>query len=38
MEKCVRSLVVGGDEVEVLIVNDGSKEDTARIAYAPAQK
>ncbi|MBQ8987183.1 MAG: glycosyltransferase, partial [Lachnospiraceae bacterium] len=38
MEKCVRSLVVGGDEVEVLIINDGSKDDTARIADALAQK
>lgn len=32
MEKCVESLVVGGDEVEILIVNDGSKDDTPRIA------
>lgn len=32
MEKCVRSLVVGGDEVEILIIDDGSKDDTPRIA------
>lgn len=32
MEKCVRSLLVGGDEVEVLIVDDGSADKTAQIA------
>ena len=32
MEKCVESLVVGGDEVEVLVVNDGSADNTAAIA------
>lgn len=32
MEKCIDSLLVGGDEVEILIINDGSKDDTARIA------
>ncbi len=32
MEKCVRSLLVGGDEVEILIVNDGSKDRTPEIA------
>lgn len=33
MEKCIDSLLVGGDEVEILIVDDGStKDDTARIA------
>ena len=29
---CVESLLPGGDEVEILIVDDGSKDDTARIA------
>jgi glycosyltransferase involved in cell wall biosynthesis len=38
MENCVRSLLVGGDEVEILIVNDGSKDDTAKIADALEQK
>lgn len=32
MEKCVSSLVVGGDEVEVLVVDDGSSDRTAEIA------
>ncbi len=33
MSKCIESLLVGGDEVEILIVDDGStKDDTARIA------
>ena len=32
MEKCVSSLAVGGDEVEVLVVNDGSSDQTAEIA------
>ncbi len=33
MENCIKSLLVGGDEVEILIVNDGSKKDnTAEIA------
>ncbi len=32
MEKCIESLVVGGDEVEILIVNDGSTDNTAQIA------
>lgn len=33
MRKCVESLLVGGDDVEILIVNDGSTKDrTAEIA------
>lgn len=33
MGKCIESLLAGGDEVEILIVDDGStKDDTARIA------
>ena len=32
MEKCVDSLLPGGDEVEILIVNDGSSDRTAEIA------
>ena len=32
MKKCIDSLLVGGDEVEILIVNDGSKDKTAEIA------
>ena len=32
MEKCVNSLLEGGDQVEILIVDDGSVDDTAKIA------
>ena len=32
MEKCIESLLVGGDEVEILIVDDGSHDRTAEIA------
>lgn len=31
MEKCVESLLPGGEEVEIIIVDDGSKDDTAAI-------
>lgn len=38
MRKCIDSLLVGGEDVEIIIVNDGSKDDTAKIAeeYAAA--
>jgi len=32
MKKCIDSLIVGGDDVEILIINDGSSDDTAVIA------
>ena len=32
LSHAVESLLPGGDEVEILIVNDGSKDDTAKIA------
>lgn len=32
MRKCVDSLLVGGEDVEILIVDDGSTDDTAAIA------
>ncbi|MDE5943096.1 MAG: glycosyltransferase family 2 protein, partial [Clostridia bacterium] len=32
MRKCVDSLLVGGDDVEIIIVNDGSKDKTGEIA------
>lgn len=32
MRKCVDSLLVGGDDVEIIIVDDGSRDDTAKIA------
>lgn len=33
LEKCLDSLVVGGEDVEILIVNDGSTDQTETIAY-----
>lgn len=33
LEKCIDSLVLGGDEVEVIIINDGSTDDTEKIAH-----
>lgn len=36
MERCVDSLLVGGEDVEILIVNDGSSDATAQIADAYA--
>lgn len=36
MERCVNSLLVGGEDVEILIVNDGSTDETAQIADAYA--
>lgn len=32
LAKCVESLLIGGEDVEILIINDGSKDDTAKIA------
>ena len=32
LEHCVESLLVGGEDVEILIVNDGSKDRTGEIA------
>ena len=32
MEKCVASLLPGGEEVEILIIDDGSTDETAEIA------
>ena len=32
MRKCIESLLPGGEEVEIIIVNDGSKDGTAAIA------
>ena len=32
MEKCIDSLLVGGDRVEIIIINDGSKDRTGEIA------
>lgn len=38
MEKCIESLLVGGEEVEILVVDDGSSDRTAEIADAYATK
>ena len=38
MEKCVDSLLVGGDRIEVIIINDGSKDRTGEIADSYAEK
>ncbi|WP_044915333.1 glycosyltransferase family 2 protein [Butyrivibrio sp. WCE2006] len=38
MRKCIDSLLVGGEDVEILIVDDGSKDNTAAIADEYEQK
>jgi glycosyltransferase involved in cell wall biosynthesis len=38
MRKCVESLLVGGEDVEIIIVNDGSKDGTAAIADEYAER
>lgn len=38
MRKCVESLLPGGDDVEIIIVNDGSKDETAAIAEEYAER
>ena len=32
MSKCIDSLLTGGDDVEIIVVNDGSVDDTIKIA------
>ena len=32
MERCLKSVVTGGDELDVIIVDDGSTDETGRIA------
>lgn len=38
MEKAIDTAASGGDEVDVLVVNDGSRDDTAAVADACARK
>ena len=38
MHICVDSLLKGGDEVKIIIIDDGSKDDTGKIADAYAEK
>lgn len=38
MERCLDSLLVGGEDVEILVIDDGSKDMTPEIADAYARK
>ena len=38
MDKSIESVLVGGDDVEIIIVNDGSSDDTGKIADEYAAK
>lgn len=38
MEHCIKSLLPGGDDVEILVIDDGSKDMTAEIADAYEKK
>lgn len=38
MRKCIESLLPGGEDVEIIIVDDGSKDGTAKIADEYAEK
>ena len=38
MRRCVDSLLIGGEDVEIIIVDDGSSDDTGAIADAYAEK
>ncbi|MEE1078332.1 MAG: glycosyltransferase family A protein [Agathobacter sp.] len=38
MEKCIDSILPGGEDVEILIIDDGSKDRTAEIADAYEKK
>lgn len=37
MKRCIDSLLVGGKDIEIIIVNDGSKDNTANIADSYAE-
>lgn len=38
MRHCIDTLLTGGDDVEIIIVNDGSKDETSFIAHEYADK
>ena len=38
MERCIKTLIKGGDEVEILLINDGSTDGTAEIADSYQEK
>ena len=38
MDRAVESILKGGEDVEIIIVNDGSKDDTSKIAHEYAEK
>ena len=38
MEKAIQSILKGGEDVEIIIVNDGSKDRTSEIAKEYEQK
>ena len=38
MDRCIDSLLVGGDEIEIIIVDDGSSDNTGAIADSYAEK
>ena len=38
MDRCVETLLPAGEEAEIILVDDGSKDDTGKIADAYAEK